>query len=70
VGNYNPNFNKIEDFELMLRILKNCKYIHNMDEILLNYRIHEQQTTYNGCIEGREYWHKKRCELIDKLINS
>ena len=41
-----------------------------MDEILLHYRLHENQTTHNGCTEGREYWHAKRTELINNIINS
>lgn len=69
VGNYDPSFTKTEDFELMLRILKKYKYIHNMDDILLYYRLHENQTTYNGCTEGREYWYDKRMELINNIIN-
>jgi hypothetical protein len=68
IGNYDINFNKIEDFELMLRFLKCYEYIHNMDDVLLHYRLHEQQVTHNGCTEGREYWHKKRIELINNLI--
>lgn len=68
VGNYNPLFNKIEDFELMLRILKQYKYIHNMDDHLLYYRLHEKQITHNGCTEGREYWHSMRTQLINDLI--
>jgi glycosyltransferase involved in cell wall biosynthesis len=69
VGNYDSNFKKTEDFELMLRILKKFKYIHNMPDILLFYRLHQEQTTYNGCSEGREFWHAKRLELINNIIN-
>jgi hypothetical protein len=70
IGNYNPDYNKIEDYELMLRILKNFKYIHNMEDALLYYRLHEEQVTYNGCTEGRDYWYKKRLELIENIILS
>lgn len=68
VGNYDSSFRKTEDFELMLRILKKFNYIHNMPDVLLYYRLHEQQTTHNGCSEGREYWHKKRTEIINNII--
>jgi hypothetical protein len=68
VGNYNPKFTKTEDFELMLRILKQYKYIHNMNDTLLHYRLHENQTTHNGCTEGHQYWYIKRMELIKNLI--
>jgi hypothetical protein len=40
-----------------------------MNDILLNYRLHENQVTHNGCIEGREHWHKIRVYLINNLIN-
>lgn len=68
VGNYDISFKKIEDFELMLRILKKFSYIHNMSDVLILYRLHEQQTTHNGCTEGRKYWHEKRCEMIEHII--
>jgi mannosyltransferase OCH1-like enzyme len=68
IGNYDPNFNKIEDFELMLRFLKHYNYIHNMEDVLLYYRLHEQQITHNGCTEGRAHWHSKRMELINNII--
>jgi glycosyltransferase involved in cell wall biosynthesis len=69
IGNYDVNYNKTEDFELMLRLLKHYKYIHNMKDILLHYRLHDKQTTHNGCTEGRDYWHSKRTELINNIIN-
>jgi hypothetical protein len=69
IGNYNVDFNKIEDFELMLRILKKYGYIHNMNETLLYYRLHEEQVTYkNRYLEGTEFWHQKRMSLIKELI--
>lgn len=68
VGNYDPSFNKTEDFELMLRVLKKYEYIHNMDYVLLYYRLHEEQTTHNGCSEGHDYWYKKRTDLINNII--
>jgi GT2 family glycosyltransferase len=70
VGNYDVTFRKTEDFELMLRVLKQYKYIHNIPDVLLHYRLHESQTTHNGCTEGHEYWYKRRNELIGKIINS
>jgi len=53
----------------MLRMLKHFKYIHNMSNVLLYYRLHEQQTTHNGCSEGHDYWNKRRLELINNIIN-
>jgi mannosyltransferase OCH1-like enzyme len=69
IGNYDVNYNKIEDFELMLRVLKHYKCIHNMKDILLHYRLHDKQVTHNGCTEGRDYWHARRTELINNIIN-
>jgi hypothetical protein len=70
IGNYDVKFNKIEDFELMLRFLKYYKYIHNIDDVLLYYRLHDKQVTHNGCSEGREFWHNRRLELINDIINT
>jgi GT2 family glycosyltransferase len=70
IGNYDVKFNKIEDYELMLRVLKYYNYIYNMDDILLYYRLHDKQVTHNGCTEGREFWHNKRLELINNIINN
>jgi mannosyltransferase OCH1-like enzyme len=69
-GNYDVTWVKTEDFELMLRMLKKYGYIHNMSNVLLYYRLHENQITHNGCSEGRGHWHKIRTDLINKTINS
>lgn len=53
----------------MLRILKKYNYIHNLEEPLLYYRLHENQVTHQGGIEGPAHWHKIRMDLIYKLIN-
>jgi hypothetical protein len=71
IGNYDKNKSKMtEDFEIALRLLKCYKYIHNFEEPLLYYRLHENQVTNNGGTEGREYWNKIRVDLIENLINS
>ena len=68
-GNYDKNLKQMaEDFELELRMLKTHGYIHNMSEILLNYRLHNEQVTYNGGKEGSAYWAKIRNDIIDRLI--
>jgi hypothetical protein len=59
-----------EDFEIALKLLKHYKYIYNFQEPLLYYRIHEEQVTNSGGLEGREYWNKIRVNLIENLINS
>jgi len=68
VGNYNREIHSmIEDFDLWLRILKRFGKIYNIQEVLLNYRIHEKQLTFKGGVNGPEYWHKKRLEKIQAL---
>ena len=69
VGNYNINISRMaEDFELWLRFLKKYGYIHNMSEVLLNYRLHEEQLTHQGGKEGRPYWHNLRNTMIQNII--
>jgi GT2 family glycosyltransferase len=69
VGNYNINISRMaEDFELWLRLLKKYGYIHNMSEVLLNYRTHDDQVTHGGGKEGRPYWHNLRNEMIQNII--
>ena len=49
VGNYNPNIKKCsEDYDLELRVLKRFGRLYNMPDMLLYYRIHAEQSTYNG----------------------
>lgn len=70
-GNYDINKSRMtEDFDLTLRMLKMHGYIHNLNESLLYYRLHDNQVTHQGGIEGPTHWHKIRTELIQKLINS
>jgi GT2 family glycosyltransferase len=70
VGNYNNNIRgMIEDLDLELRVLKKYGKIYNLPDILLYYRLHNNQLTYNGGTEGSEYWINKRNELINNLIN-
>ena len=39
-----------------------------MDDVLLYYRIHDEQLTHNGGKKGREYWNEYRKNLISKII--
>jgi GT2 family glycosyltransferase len=49
VGNYDVTMGScLQDYEIELRILKKYGKIYNIPEILLYYRIHENQVTYNG----------------------
>ena len=70
VGNYNSSQHSMcEDFDLIIRVMKKYGKIHNLPEVLLLYRIHESQLTWNGGKEGRQYWIKYRNELIDKYMS-
>ena len=69
VGNYNGSIHSMcEDFELILRVLKKYGKIYNMKDVLLYYRLHEDQLTYNGGKEGSRYWTDKRNELISVIL--
>lgn len=70
-GNYSNDLKIMaEDFELELRMLKKYRYIHNFSEILLNYRIHEDQVTHNGGKGGSEKWNDIRNKMIDDMVNN
>jgi hypothetical protein len=69
-GNYDINKKKMsEDFELTLRMLKKYGYIHNLNESLLYYRLHDKQVTHKGSEEGTLYWNDIRNKIINDLIN-
>ena len=60
VGNYNTEMGSMsEDFELELRILKKYGKVYNIQEPLLHYRIHSDQTTYNGKSSTQECVNKR-----------
>jgi GT2 family glycosyltransferase len=70
-GNYNSSKRlMIEDIDLILRIIKKYGYLHNLDEPLLYYRLHDKQVTHNGGNEGVNYWRELRNNLINSLVNS
>ena len=70
-GNYDPNLKQMcEDFELELRMLKKHGYIYNLPEVLLHYRLHENQVTYNGGEGGRDKWNSIRIKIIYELISN
>jgi hypothetical protein len=68
VGGYDPSTGSIsEDFEMELRIMKRFGAIYNLPEILLYYRIHDGQVTYNGA-SSTPFWREKRENYINSLI--
>lgn len=70
-GNYDNTLKEMaEDFELELRMLKMFKKIYNFPEVLLLYRLHNDQVTYQGGKKGRKYWDNVRNNIIKGLINN
>jgi hypothetical protein len=68
-GNYNIREDFIsEDLELELRILKKYGVAYNIQESLLQYRIHEDQITYNAN-SLKENQVSLRNKVIDEIIN-
>lgn len=68
-GNYDPTLKQMcEDFEMELRMLKTYGYIYNFPDILVQYRLHDEQVTHNGGEGGRDKWRAIRMDIIDKLI--
>jgi hypothetical protein len=41
-----------------------------MQDVLVKYRIHEEQITHKGGKEGTSYWNDVRNKYIDTIINS
>tara|TARA_B000000475_G_C15906199_1_gene410676 strand:- start:106 stop:363 length:258 start_codon:yes stop_codon:yes gene_type:complete len=69
VGNYNNDTKEmVEDLELILKVLKKYKKIYNLQEVLLYYRLHSGQLTFNGGKEGSRHWNNIRNKLIKDII--
>ena len=49
---------------------RDTKGLTNFPEILLNYRIHEDQVTFNGGKGGAEKWNNIRNKMIDDMVNT
>jgi len=70
VGSYNIETNMaFEDLELELHLLKRYGVLHNLPEVLLYYRIHDGQVTFNGKT-STPYWRERREKFIEDLIDS
>ncbi len=68
VGGYVKNLKGLpEDFHLWLRILKKYKIIHNINEVLLYYRIHsDQQSSY--IIKKQNNWEDIKSKWISEIL--
>lgn len=69
VGNYNKSLSKtpFEDFELELRILRRYGKIYNLPNVLLNYRIHENQVTHKMKTDP-EKWNNLRGRILQSYF--
>jgi glycosyltransferase involved in cell wall biosynthesis len=65
VGNYNAELSRtcLEDYDLELRILKKYGIVYNIPDVLLYYRVHSGQVTWNGNSRTPE-----NNEMRDKII--
>jgi hypothetical protein len=71
VGSYNIHTENtvFEDLELELSLLKKYGILYNLPEVLLYYRIHSEQVTFNGK-SSTPYWVEKRNKFIENMINT
>ena len=69
VGNYNKDIKEmVEDFELELRVLKKYNIVHNLPDILVYYRLSDNQITNKLSGKSREFWTDERNNIIRKII--
>jgi len=71
IGNYDPKHARmVEDFDLHLRLLREFGRVDNVDEVLLNYRVHPNQVTRtSGAPAPNKTWQHVQDELIKKWIS-
>jgi glycosyltransferase involved in cell wall biosynthesis len=70
VGNYDKTMGScLQDYEIEVRILKRYGKIYNIPEVLLYYRIHGDQVTYNGAASNLEN-RTVRNSVVEKIINT
>jgi len=68
VGNYDITMGScLQDYEIELRVLKQFGRIYNIPEVLLFYRIHENQVTFNGNASNPEN-KANRDRVIQKIL--
>jgi hypothetical protein len=69
IGGYQDDIKAAEDFHLEMRILKKFGIIYNLPDLLLYYRIHEDQITYKGKHSTPEM-NSVRGKFIQEMIHS
>jgi hypothetical protein len=69
IGKYNTEYNVVaEDLDLELRMLKKYKILFNFREILLYYRLHQNNLT-NNLKKNPEHWNNLRLHIINNIIS-
>jgi len=70
IGNYNIQSAKAngEDLELELKLLKQYGVIYTIQDILVHYRIHSDQLTFQGK-SVTPYWKEWRNKMIDGIVH-
>ncbi len=69
IGNYNKDTREmVEDFELLLKVLKKYNIIHNLPDTVLYYRDSPGQIT-KKMKKDYNYWNVVRNNIINKIIN-
>lgn len=66
LGGYDPNYNGLEDYELWCRVIEKYE-ITTLPDILLRYRIHENQVTKNPSEEYRTQMHNLKMRQLQQL---
>ena len=64
IGNYN-NMLMVHDLDMEIRMLKRFGILHNLEDVLVYYRLHDEQITHNGGPEGKQF----RDKMIDSLLD-
>jgi hypothetical protein len=71
VGNYRTNDERIlyihEDYDLLARVLKKYNMGYNLPDVLLLYRLHPNQLTYNLDIQGHS---SLRNDILENAQNN
>lgn len=66
LGGYDPNYNGLEDYELWCRVIEKHE-ITTLPDVLLRYRIHENQVTKNPSEEYRTQMHNLKMRQLQQL---
>lgn len=66
-GGYRTEFEGVEDYDLLLRLVATYGEVHNMDEVLLYYRVHPGQVTFAKSPERAEKQDALAAEFVRQV---